>query len=604
MITNKHIDRICVIVIIIAVIGTVLFMNGKSLGLVSVVDEDAESYEGTEKFTQNDLNGTWDDSEAVKITLDGDDISISGNGAYVLDGNVVISGGGKYSVSGKLDDGSIVVDAYESSKVFLMLDGADIYCSDDAAIVVDQADKVFLTLKEGTLNTLGSGQTYSEAALEDNTNAVIFSHDDLTVNGSGALSVKAEYHHGIVCKDDLVMTGGSIDVSAPQDGIHVNDSFRYCNASLTINAGDDGITVEKSKSNFYIESGTVLIEKCYEGIEAVTIDIAGGDITIYPEDDGINANGGSSDMFGGGMQGQGMRGEMSGDAVSGGAGHMHGGRGRFGGTSDEGDMAASGGAAGFGQGDRPSFDEGDMAASGGAAGFGQGGRPSFDEGNMAASGGAAGFGQGGRPSFDEGDMAASGDMAALDHGDMSGDSDDDDSDEDVETYINISGGSVTIINENGRDADGLDSNGDIIITGGDIRISLTDGGGNCAIDYASESGGKCTISGGTIIAAGSSSMAEHFSSESVQCSALYTYGDGAEAGTTVSIRDDNDELISWEVPCSFSSLNISCPGMKQGQTYTLVIGDDEEEITLDDVSGSYGDTSSGGAFGGMRSGNK
>ena len=91
--------------------------------------------------------------------------------------------------------------------------------------------------------------------------------------------------------DSLVITGGNITITAPQDGIHVNDSFRFAGAGLTIDAGDDGI---HSDNELYVESGTILLASCYEGLEALTIDIAGGDITVYPTDDGFNANGGTA----------------------------------------------------------------------------------------------------------------------------------------------------------------------------------------------------------------------------------------------------------------------------------------------------------------------
>ena len=167
-----------------------------------------------------------------------------------------------------------------------------------------------------------------------------------------------------------------------------------------------------------------------------------------------------------------------------------------------------------------------------------------------------------------------------------------------ESYILISGGTVTIINEKGNDADGLDSNGSIYITGGDIRISLTNNGTNSAIDFGSENGGVCEISGGTVIACGSYSMAEAFDSTSAQGAVLYNLSAGAEAGTVLKLEDAaGNELLTWEVPCSFSSANISCPELETGGTYKVVIGDDEEEITLTDISASYGDAASG-MFGG------
>ena len=169
-----------------------------------------------------------------------------------------------------------------------------------------------------------------------------------------------------------------------------------------------------------------------------------------------------------------------------------------------------------------------------------------------------------------------------------------------DTWIHISGGSITVINETGRDADGLDSNGDIVISGGIIRVSLVNSGSNNALDCGSESGGVMEISGGEVIACGSYSMAEGFDSGSTQCAVLYNIRRGISAGTAVSLEDsDGNVLLSWEVPCSFSSAAISCPQMKLGESYTVVVGDTAEEITLEEVSASYGDAQSEGFGGNM-----
>ncbi len=331
-----------------AVVLTILFMNGSRLGLQLSVDADAEAHSDDSYFTDNDLKADWDASGAGVITLEGDSASVSGSGCYVYDGNVVIAKSGKYVVSGSLTDGSVVVDADDTSKVWILFEGVEITCEDDACLIVDQADKVFLTLAEGSDNVLVSGDSYSEEALEDNTDGAIFAHDDLTINGSGSLNVTAGYKHGIAANDDMVITGGNITVTAAKDGIHANDSLRITGAALDITAEDDGLTSDNEGSYIYIESGditvdctdegifsagditiaggnitisvgteqghhaikavgtctvtggTILVNSCYEGIQANYIDIQGGDITIYPADDGMNASSGSSteDMFG------------------------------------------------------------------------------------------------------------------------------------------------------------------------------------------------------------------------------------------------------------------------------------------------------------------
>ncbi len=636
MSTRTTLDKICVVIVVCSLLLTVLFINGQALGLTKIVDEDADQNSDTEYFTSKDQDGDWDSSEATMITLNGNEAVISGNGAYTNDGNVVIKNAGYYVVSGSLTDGYLSVDAYDSSKVFIRLDGVEINCSDDACIRVDQADKVFLTLAEGSLNTLTSGSTYSEQALKDGTDGAIFAHDDLTINGSGSLTVNAAYRHGIAANDDLVITGGTITVNAAADAVHAKDSLRIKKASITVEAGDDGLVTSNEEENgyLYIESGsinitavddgihttgditlaggditvsagndgihsdsaiyfqdgTVLINTCYEGVEALIIDVSGGDITVYAKDDGFNANGNSDSQIGAG----GMGGHMGGGMGS--RTGMHGPQDTSS-ASSTGDTTASAGNMPA----PPDMNSGDMPAP-----------PDMDSENMPSPSGTDSTASTGNmptpPDMNSGDMPTppdinSGDMQTPPDMNSNTNTGEDSTQpateaNDEETYISISGGTVTIINESGNDADGLDSNGDIFISGGTIYVSLTGSGSNSAVDYGSESGGVAEISGGTIIACGASSMAEAFDTSSTQASILYNTSTVAEAGTTLAVKNaTGDVLLSWEVPCSFSSALVSCPQMETGSTYTVVIGDDTEEITLEEISASYGDAQSS-MFGG------
>ena len=578
MSTHKNIDRICVVVLVLTLLVTVAFMNGEKLGIRVVADEDAESYSGSTYFTENDVDGDWaDNAYTTYITLDGSGGTIDGNGAYFLDGDLVISNGGWYVLTGTLEDGKIIVDAHDSSKVWIRLNGVTVSCSDDACLRVDQADKVFLTLAEDTENSFSSGTDYSEEALADNTGGTIFSHDDLTINGSGSLSITAGFKHGIDVNDSLVITGGTITITAPQDGIHVSDSLRFMEASLTIDAGDDAV---HSDDELYIESGTVLINSCYEGFEAVTIDIAGGDITMYPTDDGINANGGSSTMGFGGRGGGGTNGMPS----------------------------------------PPDFSDRDMSSMSNTSEGGMPSMPGEMSGTTSTDGEMSGMpSQGELPSMPgemsgmsptDGEMTeipSQGEMPST-PGEMPGaaqtensDTDDTATDE-KEPYIRISGGTLTIINATGRDADGLDSNGSIYIDGGDIRISLLGDGTNNAIDYGSESGGECIVTGGTILAFGGSGMAEEFSENCTQCAVLYNIGSTVEAGTLFSLLDqEGEEIISYTPECSYSSVSFSLPEMTVGETYTVVCGENSSELTMDSTAVSAG-TTAGEKIGGNAGG--
>ena len=450
MSTSKHIDIICIAILLCTVLLTGLFMNGAVLGLEPIADADA----GDGYFTANDLAGDWDTAGATKITLTGDGGSVRGNGAYVHDGDVHIVYAGRYVLSGTLTNGSVIVDADGDDKIWIALDGVSLHCADSAAICVEQAGKVFLTLAEGTENTVSVGAAYSEAAVSAKIDGAIYARDDLTINGSGALTVTAPYKHGIVCNDDLVIAGGKLDITAAKDGIHANDSACFTDAELTIRAGDDGITVSNDDETayVYIASGKISIPACSEGIEAIQITVAGGTLDIRPTDDGINANGRGSN-----------------------------------------------------------------------------------------------------------------------------------------SVIHITGGDITIINASGRDADGLDSNGSIYISGGNTFISVNTS--SYALDYGSENGGVCKISGGTVVAAGGSAMAEGFDPDSEQ--AFIMCNTSAAGGTNVRLQNAAGQtLVSETVPCGFSSLVISTPALRLGETCTLSVGDSTTEITVDN-------STTGGGFGGQ-----
>lgn len=600
MSTHKYFDRICVVVIVFALVVTFLFMNGEVFGIEKIIDEDSEAHSDQQYFTASDLSPEYDISDANVITLSGDSAQVTGNGAYAYDGGVVISSTGVYVISGTLDDGSITVDADDAAKIWLYFNDVNITCQDNAALIIENADKVFLTLAEGQDSVLMSGSEYETSATEAGIDGVIYARDDLTINGAGSLTISGGPAHGITANDDLVITGGNLTVTSVKDAIHVNDSLRMTNTVMTLDAGDDAIQVDNEGGFIYIESGefnitaadegiaaeghitidggdfkiavgtgqgshgiksgdtvtvndgTIDITSCYEGIQASYIDITGGDITINSVDDGLNASSGDGGFgMGFGMGGPGMGG-------TGGQGMRQ--RGSYNASDTE--TTETGEAS---EGEKPELGEmpeGEMP---------EGEKPELGE-------------------MPEGEQPQSGDT----------------SDEDMSTvetpWIHISGGTLTILNDSGRDADGIDSNGDIIISGGTIRVSLTGDGGNNAIDCATENGGVCEISGGNIIACGSSQMAEGFGSSSTQCSVLYNLQTGAEAGTTLTLRDsDGNVLMSYEVPNAFTSVNISCPEMELGETYTISVGETEETVTLEEITTTSG-AAGGSMFGGMNQG--
>lgn len=175
-------------------------------------------------FSDRDLAGTYDAEEAVTIQLNGDSAACDSSAVQIEGSCITITAEGVYLITGTLNDGQIVVDAPDTDKVQLVLAGANITSSTSAAIYALEADKVFVTLAEGSENTLANGGEY--IAID----AVIFAKTDLTLNGSGSLTFNAAAGHGVVSKDDLIITGGSYAVTAASHGLFGKDILAIAGA--------------------------------------------------------------------------------------------------------------------------------------------------------------------------------------------------------------------------------------------------------------------------------------------------------------------------------------------------------------------------------------
>ena len=299
----------------------------------------------SEMFTERDLSGEYDESEAETITLSGSSAKTSASSGVNIDGSkVTITSEGTYIVSGTLSDGQIIVEADDAAKVQIVLRDASITSSDSAAIYVKSADKVFVTTAKGTDNTLANGGSFT-ADGDTNIDGAVFAKDDITFNGSGSLTVTSPAGHGVVGKDDVKFGGGTYTITAAKHGVQANDSVRLAESDITITSGNDkdGIHVSddadeeegtESDRFFYIadgslnitsgddgihadasviiEGGTIVVNESYEGIEGLSISISGGSTTVTASDDGLNAAGGNAssgsktfgnDDWGGGFHG-------------------------------------------------------------------------------------------------------------------------------------------------------------------------------------------------------------------------------------------------------------------------------------------------------------
>ena len=229
------------------------------------------------KLTDKDQDTSYDEASAEKIEL-------TDNA-----GKINITKEGTYIVTGSTNNGMLIINVGSEEDVHLILRDCTINSETSAAIYVVSADEVYITL-EGD-NKLSNGGAFT--AIDSNDiDSVIYSKDDLTMNGSGSVAIDSPAGHGIVCKDDLVMTGGTYVINAKEDGINTNDSALFTAGTYTINCDDDAIHTD---GMLEFEGGTYIIDGA-EGLEGTYVMINDGDFTINATDDGINA-GQKSDAY-------------------------------------------------------------------------------------------------------------------------------------------------------------------------------------------------------------------------------------------------------------------------------------------------------------------
>lgn len=262
------------------------------------------------KYSEEKLDASWNEKSAVKITLNGDSVTADDKNVEVDGSKVTITGAGTYVLSGTISDGQIVVDSDDKDSVRLVLNGAEITCSNSSAIWVKAGDTI-ITLADGTENTLTDGAEYTTDSEDDEPKAAVYAKDDLTFNGSGSLTVNVNYKNGIQCKDALKFVSGTYTITAANNGLVGKDSVSIKDGTYTITSGGDGIkstnTDETDKGYVIIDGGTFTITAEGDGIQAETLlRVNDGDFTITTgggSENAVQKNGmGGGGPIGGGGQ--------------------------------------------------------------------------------------------------------------------------------------------------------------------------------------------------------------------------------------------------------------------------------------------------------------
>lgn len=506
----------------------------------------------------------------------GSNITVNGEGASVDNNKVTITSAGTYSIKGVLSDGQIVVNAGKEDKVYIILNGVNITCSNSAPIYVENSKKTIISLADNTENYIKDGEAYKfEGESSDEPNGAIFSKSDLIFIGNGSLKVDAKYKNGIVSKDDLKIQSGNITVNAITDGLKGKDSVVVTNGNVIVTSGEDGIKStndeDAEKGYVLIEGGKINITSGQDGIQAETnAFVKDGELTI-------NTGGGSKNAPIKEEKGPGMGMEFgkgaakttetttseeettSTKAIKASVNIItEGGTYNIDTASDafhsNNNFVINAGTFNISAGDDGLHADTTLTVNGGNINIAKA-YEGIESENITINNGEINL-----VSSDDGINASSSSKGATENagptskgGESAGTG-----------KLNINGGKITV-NSNG---DGLDANGSIFMKDGTVIVNGPTGDGNGSLDYD----GKFTLTGGTLIAAGSAGMAQAPSTESTQNSIKVTLA-SQSANTLVHIEsEDGEEIVTFAPAKQYASIVVSSPKIQTGKTYKVYVG--------------------------------
>ncbi len=523
-------------------------------------------------FTDRELEGAWDAKSAVIITGTGTSCTVSGKGAELSGSALTISDEGVYVLAGEFTDLLIVVSAGDKDKVQLVLDGAVIESATGPAIYVENADKVFLTVPEGAETLLSDGTDYIATDGDTALDATIFSRADLCLNGKGTLNVAGNCKHAIVSKDDLVITGLTLNVNAASTALDGKDCVMMHDVTAALTAGSNGVRSDNAedadRGYVYIQDSTLTIKAGSDGVQAETLLRADNAVMTITTGEGsgtvsqVSRNGWNSrsGSFGG-------RGSSAASASDGswkglkstGDIELHGGTYTIDSQDDcihaNGNLTITDGLFTLSSGDDGIHADNELHISGGEIRIGKS-YEGIEASKLLISGGTIDI-----VASDDGLNAAGGadGSASADRwgrgmfSNMVGE-------------IVISGGRIHV-NASG---DGIDSNNNVLISGGVTLVSTGNSNGNAAFDYD----GEATVTGGVLFATGGSGMAQSFTTAENQGCMLFSLN-GGSGGVNIAVVDEDGRVVAAFTPeSSYYAVAVTAPGLQVGSTYSIVMDAD------------------------------
>ena len=459
----------------------------------------------------------------------------------VKNGEILISDEGTYILEGNLEEGKIVVDADES-KVKLFLDGVQVSNKSDAALYVKSAKEVIISLEDGSENVLESTGDYDKND-DDTKGGVIFSKGDLVFSGNGSLSISSDYGDGIDASGKVTIDSGTFDITCAGGSENGNTHSRQTPPGKVETSGTEG--GEKTQKS----DGKALQRPEGERPE--------GERPEFPEN-------GEMPQRPDGQRQESLEKEQDNtqeDTLS------------SKGIKSDTSIEINGGSIKIDSADDSIHSAGNVQILAGEFEILSGDDGIHADGELVVDGGKINVSksyeglEGNSISINDGEVEVNSDDDGLNAaGDASG------------NEITINGGKLQVT----AGGDGIDSNGDIEINGGLVYVDGPSDNGNSAIDYGEKS--KAIVNGGTLVAVGSSGMAESFDESSTQGFMLVTLDEAAQKGSEITVTDESgNEVISYTAAKSFNCVEISCAEIKKGKSYTLKVGDTSKKIQMSEL---------------------
>ncbi len=533
-----------------------------------------------------------DSANQASIKFSGKSIAVTGKGATVKDNRVTITTAGTYRISGQLSDGQVIVDTPDKQRVKLILNNASISSSTDAPLEIRQAEKVEIELADGSANQVTDTAKGSIRSAD----AALYSREDLTLSGNGALQVRSSSNNGIVSNDSLKISGGHITVNAMQDGIKGKDSLVIGGGVININAGADGLqssnNTDAGRGVVRIDAGTLNIVAALDGIQAATtLNIQGGVVTVA-------AGGGAAGKR---YQGSGsaavdsMKGLKAGVALV-----LKGGK-----------LSIDAADDGINSNDSVTIDGGQIHIAAGGQGIRanqqvqiNGGATDIVQSSEGVESPVVAIKAGSLRvvSADDGINITPGGQS-FGFGRQAGGAS-------TGSYLAVRGGYVVV--DSGGDGIDANSGTSIEMTGGTLLVNGPAARMNSALDYD----GSFRLTGGLLVAVGSASMAQAPGSASTQNSVRVILPAMQSADTPVHIATESGKALVTFVPAkAYQSVVVSSPELRQGETYVVYTGGQATgkmadglyaaatykggaEVARFTVSGVVTDVGSGGGGGG------